>query len=83
MKTDVDVVEAESQISEEERQRRISEVDYARASVMLEGAVPHPEMEELMQQYITGELTSEELDAACFESIDRRHKEWMKKQNNS
>ena len=61
-----DVVEIKNHppISEEEKTRRKENIDFALGSVMLEGYTPRPEIEELMQRYINGELTSEEFSEA-------------------
>jgi len=58
-------------ISEEERAQRKREVDFARGSVRYEGVILGDEIEALCQQYINGELTSEEFDAVVDKSIDR------------
>jgi hypothetical protein len=51
-------------ISPEERERRIAEVNYGRGTVRLEGFTLSPESEAIYQLYIDGELTSEEVSAA-------------------
>lgn len=48
------------QISEEERARRKASIDNARASVRLEGIILSPEIEQINQQFINGELTRQE-----------------------
>jgi hypothetical protein len=51
-------------ISPEERARRKAAIDYARASVRLEGFVQGEFAEALNRRYIDGEITSEEHSAA-------------------
>jgi hypothetical protein len=51
-------------ISPEERARREAAIEYARASVRLEGFVQSAFAEELNRRYIDGEITSEEHSAA-------------------
>jgi hypothetical protein len=53
-------------ISREERARRKAAVDYARASVRLEGFVVTDHAEDLNRRFIEGELTSAELTAAIL-----------------
>jgi hypothetical protein len=53
-----------SRISPEERARRKAAIDYARASVRLEGFVQSEFAEALNRRYIDGEITSEEHSAA-------------------
>jgi hypothetical protein len=48
------------QISEQERMRRKASIDYARGSVRFEGFVLSPEVEEINQRFIDGELTRQE-----------------------
>lgn len=45
-----------SVISEDERRRRQGLIDYARASVGLEGFIPSAEAEELARRYVNGEI---------------------------
>jgi len=54
------------QITLEERARRKAAVDYARASVRLEGFVVSPFAEDLNRRYIDGEITREEMTAALL-----------------
>ena len=55
-------------ISEEERARRLSEVNFARGSVRYEGGVLSDEIERLNARYVAGEITSDELTAAILAS---------------
>ena len=55
-------------ISIDEKARRTKAVDYARASVRLEGFVLDAETEELNRRYIAGEITSDEHSAAIRKS---------------
>lgn len=57
------------QISEEERARRKASIDNARASVRLEGFILSPEVEQLGQQFIDGELTRGELVEAVKAAV--------------
>lgn len=50
--------------SEEERARRREAIDYARASVRLEGFILDEAAEALFSRYINGEMTRAELNAA-------------------
>ena len=61
----------EAWISDTERNRRQNAVDYARASVRLEGFVLDPDIEALNARYVNGELTSEELTAAIKRAVGR------------
>jgi len=62
-------VSSKPKITEAERVQRQKEIDYARASVRLEGFVLSPEVEELNRRYIAGDITSDEHSAA----IRRKH----------
>lgn len=53
-------------IGVEERARRKKAVDYARASVRLEGLIVSAFAEELNRRYIDGEITRKELTAALL-----------------
>lgn len=55
-------------ISEAERARRLSEVNFARGSVRYEGGILSDEIEELNARYIAGEIDSDELTAAILAS---------------
>ncbi len=55
-------------ISIDEKVRRTKAVEYARASVRLEGFVLDTETEELNRRYIEGEITSDEHSAAIRKS---------------
>jgi len=55
-------------ISEEERARRLSEVNFARGSVRYEGGILSDEIERLNARYVAGEITSDELTAAILAS---------------
>ncbi|MEG3162681.1 antitoxin VbhA family protein [Sphingomonas sp. LB2R24] len=55
-------------ISEAERARRLSEVNFARGSVRYEGGVLSDEIEQLNARYIAGEIDSDELTAAILAS---------------
>jgi hypothetical protein len=61
---------ATARIGPEERARRKAAIDYARASMRLEGFVLDAETEELNRRYIAGEITSVEHSAAIRASID-------------
>ena len=56
-------------ISDDERHRRQKAVDYARASVRLEGFTLDADIEALNQRYVAGELTSAELTAAIKHAV--------------
>jgi hypothetical protein len=55
-------------ISEAERARRLSEVNFARGSVRYEGGILSDEIEQLNARYIAGEIGSDELTAAILAS---------------
>jgi hypothetical protein len=55
-------------ISEAERARRLSEVNFARGSVRYEGGILSNEIEALNARYVAGEITSDELTAAILAS---------------
>ena len=55
-------------ISEAERARRLSEVNFARGSVRYEGGILSDEIEQLSARYIAGEIDSDELTAAILAS---------------
>jgi hypothetical protein len=55
-------------ISESERARRLSEVNFARGSVRYEGGILSDEIEQLNARYIAGEINSDELTAAILAS---------------
>jgi hypothetical protein len=55
-------------ISEAERARRLSEVNFARGSVRYEGGILSDEIENLNASYVAGEITSDELTAAILAS---------------
>lgn len=55
-------------ISEAERARRMSEVNFARGSVRYEGGILSDEIEQLNARYIAGEIDSDELTAAILAS---------------
>jgi hypothetical protein len=55
------------------REQRSREVGNALASVRMEGLEPSPEAVALFQQYIDGELTSDELDQAFDAFFDRKY----------
>lgn len=57
-----------STMSDDEKARRRKAIDYARASVRLEGFVLDDEIERLNERYVAGEITSDEHSAAV-----RRH----------
>jgi hypothetical protein len=56
-------------ISDDERARRQTAVDYARGSVRLEGFVLDADIEALNDRYLNGELTSEQLTAAIKRAV--------------
>jgi len=55
------------------RTQRAREVDNALASVRMEGLKVSREAEAIFQRYINGEMTSEELDCALDQFIDRKY----------
>jgi hypothetical protein len=55
-------------VSEAERARRLSEVNFARGSVRYEGGILSNEIEALNARYVAGEITSDELTAAILAS---------------
>ena len=59
-------------ISEAERTRRLSEVNFARGSVRYEGGILSDEIERLNARYVAGEITSDELTAAILASDTAR-----------
>jgi hypothetical protein len=59
-----------------ERRRRQAAVDFARASVALEGFEPHKDDEELSRRYIAGEVTIADAIKAVDESADGRFCQW-------
>lgn len=63
------VLSDKPKITEAERVRRQQSIDYARASVRLEGFILSPEVEELNRRYVAGEITGEEHS----EAIRNRH----------
>ena len=67
-------------ISEEEKAKRKKEIDFARGCVRYEGVVLDDEIEALNQQYINGELTSEEFNAAFEKLMNGRYEQWKMKQ---
>ena len=56
-------------ISAQERTARQKEIDFARASVELEGFTLSPEVEEINQRYIDGELSGDEHGAAIRAAV--------------
>lgn len=63
-----------AQITEAERRKRQAAIDFARASVGLEGFKPSPECEALAVRYINGEIEISEAIAAtraCAEAHRR------------
>ena len=60
-------------IDQAARQERKREVENAVASVRMEGLEITAEAEALFQQYIDGELTSDELDRAFDRYFDRKY----------
>jgi hypothetical protein len=55
------------------RAERVREVENALASVRMEGLEISPEAESIFQQYVDGELSSEELDRALDDYFDRKY----------
>lgn len=55
------------------RQQRAREVENAVASVRLEGLEPSEVAMAIFQKYVDGEVTSEELDRAFSEHLDRQY----------
>jgi hypothetical protein len=55
------------------RAQREREVENALASVRMEGLEISPEAEALFQQYVDGDLTSEELGQTIDEYFDRQY----------
>jgi len=66
-------------LSQSEREKRKKAIDFARGSCALEGIVLIKEVEELNQQYIDGQLTSEEHTHLCFDAVEKKFKESSKK----
>lgn len=62
------ITSSTSAISEAERARRLSEVNFARGSVRYEGGNLSDEIERLNALYVAGEITSDELTAAILAS---------------
>nr|WP_277924483.1 antitoxin VbhA family protein [Sphingomonas sp. CROZ-RG-20F-R02-07] len=60
------VTSSATAISEAERARRLSEVNFARGSVRYEGGILSDEIEQLNARYVAGEITSDELTAAIL-----------------
>lgn len=58
-----DTPETKPSITPDEQARRQAAIDYARASVRLEGFVWTPEQEALFARYVAGELSRDELNA--------------------
>lgn len=50
-----------SKISPAERAKRLAAANFARGSVRLEGFIVSPEADALQEQYVNGEITSEEV----------------------
>ena len=71
-----DAVKTMPLISEDERARRKTEVDFARRSVRYEGHILCDEMEALNEKYINGQFTSEEFSVAIGQSIEKRYQQW-------
>ncbi|HVY92490.1 MAG TPA: antitoxin VbhA family protein [Bryobacteraceae bacterium] len=55
------------------RAQREREVENALASVRMEGLEISPEAQALFQKYVDGDLTSEELDQAFDQHLDRKY----------
>ena len=62
------IISSTPAISEAERERRLSEVNFARGSVRYEGGILSDEIEGLNARYVAGEITSDELTAAILAS---------------
>jgi hypothetical protein len=60
-------------IQDAQQLQRAHEVTNALASVRLEGLEPSNEVKLLFQRYVDGELTSDELDSACEEFLQRKY----------
>jgi hypothetical protein len=60
-------------ISEEERAKRKSEVDFARGSCRFEGLVLRPELEAINERYIAGEINSDEHTQLCIAETKRKY----------
>lgn len=56
-------------ISNQERAARQKEIDFARASIELEGFTLSPEVEAINQRYIDGELSGDEHGAAIRAAV--------------
>lgn len=68
MNVETPITSAAPAISEAERARRLSEVDFARGSVRYEGGILSDEIEALNARYVAGEIDSDELTAAILAS---------------
>ena len=68
MKVVTPITSSTPAISEAERARRLSEVNFARGSVRYEGEILSDEIENLNARYVAGEITSNELTAAILAS---------------
>ena len=53
--------------------QRANEVENALASVRMEGLEPSAEAKAIFQQYVEGELTSEEMGAAIDRRLDAKY----------
>lgn len=54
-------------------QKRANEIENALASVRMEGLEPSEEAKAIFQQYVDGDLTSEEMGAAIDRHLDRKY----------
>ena len=55
------------------RAQREREVEYALASVRMEGLEPSQEAKDIFQQYVDGEVTMEEMGRAVDQLLDRNY----------
>lgn len=55
------------------REQRAREIENALASVRMEGREPSDEAKAIFQQYVEGELTSEEMGRAIDQHLDRTY----------
>lgn len=61
-------------ITEEERQRRFKNYNFARHSVRLEGCDIYPEMKEICMRYVNGEISNDECNKLLFDFLTQQEK---------
>ncbi len=65
-------MESDKKITDEEKARRKSAIDFARGSSRFEGIIMDEEVERINQRYINGEFSLDGHRAALLEYLDRR-----------